>query len=241
VSEFDDMASAGQTDALERNPKLIAVTALGAILIGGLLWFFFVAPLLVGDGEEVIGLPVAAATASTAESADGQGEEVEGDEVVDDLPLVTYEVFLDRDPFDPVVPEPVAATTATEGTGETADPDGTDPVDSADPGVTPVDGTDPDPTAPSPPTTGAPAPSPVCTSGEQQIECNGRTVSLIEIRTDDDGQLVAIIQVDTTIYEVREGDTFAGSFRVQSITDEGVLLQYGDDVEPLEVGDRVLK
>jgi hypothetical protein len=235
VSEFDDITAPASDEVAVRDPRVIAGAALAAILIGGLLWFFVVAPLFGGDSEEVTVLPAAAVTEPTAAT-----EQVEDAEVMDELPLVTYEVFLDRDPFDPVVPEPVAATTATESTGETADPDGADPVDPADPGVTPVDGTDPDPNAPPPPSPAAPAP-PVCTSGEQQIECNGRTVSLIEIRTDDDGQLVAIIQVDTTIYEVREGETFAGSFRVQSISDEGVLLQYGDDVEPLEVGDRVLK
>jgi hypothetical protein len=234
VSEFDNMAAEVHDDAVARDPKLIAVAALGAILIGGLLWFFVIAPLFGGDGEEVTVLPAAAVTEAATT------DEVEDAEVVEELPLVTYEVFLDRDPFDPVVPEPVAETTATEDAGEATDPDGTAPADPADPAVTPVDGTDPDPNAPAPLPPAAPGP-PVCTSGEQQIECNGRTVSLIEIRTDDAGQLVAIIQVDTTIYEVREGETFAGSFRVQSISDEGVLLQYGDDVEPLDVGERVLK
>jgi hypothetical protein len=54
------------------------------------------------------------------------------------------------------------------------------------------------------------------------LVCNGRVVSLIEIRTGEDGSRVAIIQVDTTIYEVAAGDTFAGNFVVQSISETEV-------------------
>jgi hypothetical protein len=73
------------------------------------------------------------------------------------------------------------------------------------------------------------------------LVCNGRVVSLIEIRTGEDGESVAIIQVDTTIYEVAVGETFAGNFACSRSARTEVYIQYGDDVDRFEVGDRILK
>jgi len=52
---------------------------------------------------------------------------------------------------------------------------------------------------------------------------------------------MAVIQVDTTIYEVRVGETFAGSFLLRSIDGRCVNVLYGDDGFRLCEGDRVMK
>jgi hypothetical protein len=235
VTTFDEFESDAEA-ATERDPRGLLIAVLGAVLLGGLLWLFVISPLFGDKTEE---LTLASAATATEDTVEAEVDEV----VVDELPLVTYEVFLDRDPFDPVVPEPVNATATGDGQteGETAD-GGTgegsetpaDPSEPTDPGgVPPATGTPPA----TPPAQGADT----CTPDGDDLVCNGRVVSLIEIRTGDDGELLAVIQVDTTIYEVGAGDTFAGSFRVQSITETDVLIQYGDDVDRFEVGDRVLK
>jgi hypothetical protein len=164
--------------------------------------------------------------------------EADDDAVVEPLPLVTYEVFLDRDPFTAVVPEPVTAAAATDGT-----PDESATVDG---GTTTGDGT----TVPSEPDVVTDAnddvpqgtdPGLSCTTGEQ-LNCDGLIVSLIEIREDGDGGLLAVIQVDTTIYEVGVGDRFAGNFAVSSITEDGVEVFYGDaPLGRMQEGERVLK
>jgi hypothetical protein len=53
--------------------------------------------------------------------------------------------------------------------------------------------------------------------------------------------LRATVIVDSTTYDVGEGDTFAGSFMVVSLdTDSGVFL-YGDNAFELSVGQEILK
>lgn len=205
-----------------RNP-LVVVLAIVATLAGAaLVWFFLVAPLLLGD-DAGADAPAAAAT----DGSDGLAEAPTTEEPVEEpadaiatLPVVTYEVFLARDPFDPVVPEP----TSTSGDGDTSPTD--DATDSTD-GSTTDDGSSDDD-----PATGC--------GDEDEPVCDGRVVSLIEI-SEEDGERVAVIQLDTTIYEVRVGDVFASSFLVQAIESDRVTLIYGDDVITLELGDRVLK
>jgi hypothetical protein len=240
VTTFDEIETSTETVS-ERDPRRLLLAAVGAILLGGFLWSFVISPLLSGEGEELT-----VVNAATATATDDPGDEVDEGEMVEDLPLVTYEVFLDRDPFDPVVPEPVSATAT--GDAESASDDGSGGSDTQDPASAPNDPSEPAEPGATPPATGAPPPSTppaqgvgTCAPDGDDLVCNGRVVSLIEIRTGDDGQLLAIIQVDTTIYEVGVGDTFAGSFRVHSISETEVLIQYGDDVDRFEVGDRVLK
>jgi hypothetical protein len=232
VNEYDETEAVTADTAADRDPRVMLLAALAAVLIGGLLWFLVVAPLLGSDDVELATVP--AASVEPADETDTA--EAAAEAVAAELPLVTYEVFLDRDPFDPVVPEPVAATAPTSETGGEPSEDGTDPTAPTDPNAQP---TDPAP-APTPVPDGTVDQSGGCVAGEQLV-CNGRVLSLIEIRTTEDGERLAIIQVDTTIYEVGVGETFAGNFRVQSITEDQVLVQYGDDVDRLEVGDRVLK
>lgn len=130
----------------------------------------------------------------------------------------TYDVFLTRDPFEPVVPE-------EDGGQPTDDTDQPPPGDdTADDGDHAHDAGTEDP----------------CT-GEEEVVCDGRVVTLIEITTDDEGGRTATIRVDTTDYEVREGDVFAESFRVLSIEPSCATLLFGDDSFTMCRDDRVLK
>jgi hypothetical protein len=182
-------------------------------------------------------------TTSDDDVAAVPADEAALEELSEELPLVTYEVFLDRDPFEAVVPEPVSAT-ASPASGEgTAIDGGTTTGDGTITEPPTGDGAGEEPTSPAPPATndGGSTGGAACRSGET-VTCDGRAVSVIEIRQGDDGEFVAVIQVDTTIYEVRQGDHFAGSFVVASITETEVGLFYGDEpVERLREGDRVLK
>jgi hypothetical protein len=135
--------------------------------------------------------------------------------------VTTYEVFLSRDPFARVIPEPAAPAPA--------------------PGESPVPGTDPgDPTDPTDP---GELPS---TNGEECVQnaelvCNGRVVTVIDIFTDDDGTLTAVIRVNDTLYEVVEGDQFL-TFRVDRIDPPCVELMNGDaDTFRICEGEAVLK
>ena len=139
------------------------------------------------------------------------------DEVAEQLPVVTYEVYLARDPFDPVVPEPVDDTTDPEA----PDPDDPDAPDPDDP-----DAPDPD--------------DPDRCVGDEEVVCNGQVVSLLDITTENN-ETVAVVQVDTTVYEVREGETFAERYRLLSIDAEQVSALFGDSRFTLHLGERVMK
>ena len=147
------------------------------------------------------------------------------DEVAEPMPVVTYEIYLARDPFDPVVPEPVDDTT---------DPEAPDPDD--------PDAPDPDdPDAPDPDDPDAPDPDdPDRCVGDEEVVCNGEVVSLLDITTEN-GEAVAVVQVDTTVYEVRAGETFAQRYRLLSIDAEQVSALFGDSRFTLHLGERVMK
>jgi hypothetical protein len=232
VSDYE-VATAEEV-AVERrfSPALIGTAVLVA-LVG--VFLLVVRPLLVGDEPQATEQPAAVFAAAQEDVADESSVE---DGEVAELPLVTYEVFLARDPFDPVVPEPVE-TVATDGTAT----DGTTPPPTDGTTPPPTDGTTPPPTdgtTPPPPTDGSVPPPPSgCTSGDE-VSCDGRIVGLVEVRGSGD-DAVAIIQVETTLYEVRVGDMFAGSFRLTSISGSCVNVLYGDDAFTLCEGDRTLK
>jgi hypothetical protein len=192
------------------------------------------------------------ATDESAEAGDEQPGEVGGeDDQVDPepapeaAPVVTYEVYLDRDPFEPVR-TPVVEE-APEADPIVTDPD-TDPVDT-DPtapngNTVPRDPSDPsdpaEPRDPSDPDRPDPLPDKGCTGSDEEAVCNGQVVSLVDV-TSNDGQRIAVVQIDTTVYEVREGDRFATHFFVRSVGASEVTLAYGDDTFRLSEGDRVMK
>lgn len=240
-----------------RNPLVLALAVVAALAVGAAVWFFAVTPLLLGDDAGSSASPPdqdAAAPDDTVPQAPADPD-LEDEVTAEDLPLVTYEVFLARDPFEPVVPEPTEEATdidagqteADDGADSGPDGTGTDPSDPNDADGTLIDPTDPTdpgggtqtPTPVPPPSAGNEDPVDGCRAGDEPV-CDGRVVSVVDIDQDDRG-LVALVQLDATIYEVREGDVFGGNFLVQSITEERVTLVFGDDVLNLREGDRVLK
>jgi hypothetical protein len=192
---------------------LAAIAAMGVLLVGG------------GGDELESALP----PESQAASAEVDDVDVEGDsspDVVDaaqTLPITTTEIFLSRDPFNPVVPEPVETVDAVEIVDENGDV-----VDPSDPDyvTSPILPGDPD--------------APGCV-GQEEMICNGQVITLMDIARNIDDEPVAVIQVDTTIYEVVPGQTFAGDYQALLIDGACVTMLYGDEGFRLCKGDVVLK
>jgi hypothetical protein len=222
-----------------RRPLVLALAAGGALAVGALVWFVLVAPLLGSGGTDLpaqvpSGQP-SAATATPAEVDD-----------LDDAPVaVTYEVLLERDPFDPVVPRPVVEVVDT-APAEPTDVTVTDGTEDGDLELLPVveDGSEPtDDGGQQPPTV---EPTPVvtepagCETTETGVTCAGQALALVRI-SDVDGRRVAIVQVGSTIHEVEKGEVFATDFRLQSVGEDRVTVLYGQQEYTLTVGDRVLK
>ena len=172
--------------------------------------------------------PLPSTVPATEETEDlGAVQESEGDTLATVIPLVTQEIFLARDPFDPVVPAPVEA--APEDTDPSA-PEGTDPSAPVDPSQSGS------PVLPVPRTPG----DDPC-EGQQEVVCDGQVVTLLDLVKDLEGQDVAVIQAGSLVYEVRVGDTFATYFQVRSIEPPCVRLQYGDEGFQLCLGKAVMK
>ena len=157
--------------------------------------------------------------------------------------MSTYEVFLARDPFEPVVP------VVDSGTGgrDAARPPPTSPTELPDdvahdhrPTTSPT--TSSDHVADVEPNAVALA-IPARTDGCQQelaVVCDGHRVSLVDV-FQQDGQSRAAVRVDDALYEVSTGETFATSFLVRSVEPPCVTLLYGDDAFTLCEGESVLK
>lgn len=144
------------------------------------------------------------------------------------MPLVAYELFLSRDPFEPVVEEPEPEPSEPV---DTDDPNGTSPADPSDPTAPGGNGTAPPPDGSE---TGR------C-RGVQEVVCDGIVLTIEEVR-EIDGERVAIIVVDDVRWQVREGERFAEAFELLRIQDDGSLrLIYGDEVFTLRAGESALK
>jgi hypothetical protein len=63
---------------------------------------------------------------------------------------------------------------------------------------------------------------------------------LLEVR-DEAGGRVAVIEVDGQTYTVGVGDTFAVSFKVVSLSENGGVFTYGDSAFTLAVGQSIVK
>lgn len=105
------------------------------------------------------------------------------------------------------------------------------PLTPAGDGAPPPPGTPPSPGA---------APTEGCV-GDVEVVCNGHVVTLVDVFEDDAGRPTAIVQVNSTMFTVHEGDVFADNFRVLSIDPPCVTLIFGDDTFTLCEGERVLK
>ena len=157
----------------------------------------------------------------------------------------SYEVFLARDPFEPVIPD--ADPTGDGGTGTPGSPtgDGTVAPDSPD-GTPTTSPTTAPTTTPTVPSDGSPdqpgdgdSSDPDCMTTET-VTCDGHVVSLVDVFTRD-GTNTASVRIDTTVYEVVADQVFADNFRVMSIEPPCVTLQFGDDSFTLCEGESVLK
>jgi hypothetical protein len=192
---------------------LAAIAAVSVLLVGG------------GGDEPEAALPPPSQTASAdVDAVDVAGESSQ--DVVDaaqTLPVTTTEIFLSRDPFDPVVPEPVETVETVENVDENGEM-----IDPSDPEFVapPILPGDPD--------------APGCV-GQEEVICNGQVITLMDIARNIDDEPVGVIQVDTTIYEVVPGQTFAGNYQALLIEGACVTLLYGDEGFRLCTGDAVLK
>lgn len=194
-----------------------ALALLGSVLFG------------LGTEAEVAALPPIAPAAAGVDEGDAGASPDE----ISAVPLaVTYEIFLDRDPFEPVVEEEVPAPQPVAG-GTGADGQPT---------------TDPNPTGtPVSPSDGSGSDGPRCT-GTEEVVCGGQVVSLLDTLTtaDSDGQVdgdrnQAVIQVGTIVYEVSVGRTFAESFELLAIDGDCTNLRYNEELFRICVPDEVLK
>lgn len=141
-------------------------------------------------------------------------------------PAETFEPFTSKNPFRPLVAVETPAEDPGEDPGgdvppETFPPSEDDPTFVDDEFDEPVDDGDVDGADPSTTTTTVAGPPP------RQPD----RVSLLEVFTDQGGQVVASVRVNDTTHQVGEGDEFATSYRVLDLdisTRCGQFL-FGDD------------
>lgn len=162
---------------------------------------------------------------------DGTAEAVEGAESPITLPLVAYEVFLSRDPFEPVV-EPDEPMAPVDANG--------DPVDPVDPDGAPADPSDPNTTDPDQPVSDPDGTETGRCRGDAEVVCDGTVLVLEDLRTVDSDEIAVIVVGDVT-YQVRPGERFAESFELLRIDIDSARLLYGDEVFSLRLLSSVMK
>src|SRR5690625_1247596 len=148
-------------------------------------------------------------------------EEEDTDEIlVIEPPEVTYELVIDRDPFDPVRPPDISSDfDDNDDDASPLDP----PGNSRDPGTRPVPGNG----APSNggPSNGAPgtppAPGEPCQTEAGGVRCDGTSVRLLDVADDE-----ATIQVGDSSPVVSVGSSFATDFKLTEIRSECAVIDY---------------
>jgi len=126
-----------------------------------------------------------------------------------------FQVSQPRDPFEPlIVGSDPTSTTIDDGSGTTTTTGG-------DGSTTTTIGGD----------------TTTTTAGDSP---DGIRVVLLEVR-DEDGELVAVVEVDGETSTVGVGDTFATSFKVVSLSETGGVFTFGDSAFTLAVGQSILK
>jgi type IV pilus biogenesis protein PilP len=116
------------------------------------------------------------------------------------VPSGEFDALVGRDPFEPVVQLESSATSAGDSTASTAAAGAPDPGGSSTP----------------PATTAAPSPS------------GDATIVLVDVVAATDGSTQARVTVGGTEYTVSAGQTFAGSYKVVSISGTCGQFLYGD-------------
>jgi hypothetical protein len=128
-----------------------------------------------------------------------------------------FQVSQPRDPFEPLI-----ASGGDGGTTTTTDPGDSGATTTTQPGAT---------------TTTQPG---ATTTTTVDNDPDGIRVVLLEVRTEN-GSRVAVVEVDGETSTVGVGDTFATSFKVVSLTDNGGVFTFGDSAFTLAVGQSILK
>jgi hypothetical protein len=134
-------------------------------------------------------------------------------------PSPGYQVAQPRDPFEPLI-VPDSTTTLPDGDTTSTTGGGGDTTTTQGGGATT--------------TTGG---ATTTTNGDQP---DGKRVTLIEVREESGGR-VAVVEVDGVTYTVGVGDTFAGEFKVVSLSENGGVFTYGDSAFTLAVGQSIVK
>jgi hypothetical protein len=143
-------------------------------------------------------------------------------------PPETFEVFSTKNPFTPVV--------STGGFPEPIPPDEEDPF-STTTTTFPTGGST---TSTSFPSSFGSTTTTLPTSTEPRTP---QQVEMLELFTDTNGEVVAQVRVDSVVYKVGEGDVFATSYQVVSLSlaEQCGEFLFGDDRFTLCVGEELLK
>ena len=205
----------------------------GPLMIAGMLGLVVLASGpdggdLESDVLAATPLPPIAPAADAGDEDDSDVEATDADVAV----LRTFEIVLARDPFAPVVPEDLPEPPSNNSNNSTPTPSPSDPAAPSDPAdpSDPNNSTDP---------SNNDDPDRQCT-GQEELICNGRVVTLDSIQGTGDDQR-ALIQVDDIVYSVQPGDRFASSFELLRIDGDCAVFAYGDEVQRLCTGETVLK
>ena len=211
-----------------RNRRILVLAGVAAALVLALV----VLPGLLfgsgGDDDDFDFPPVAQGVTTTTA-------------VPEDAPAETFELFSDKNPFEPlvdVVPSVGDVGTSVDATTTTSIPDGGSfefPSEGPTPTFPPDDGSGTGTGGETTSTTQAGPPPPPPRQPDR--------VSLLEVFTDQGGQVVASIRVNDVTHQVGEGDEFATSYRVLDL-DIGTRcaqLLFGDDRFGLCEGEETLK
>jgi hypothetical protein len=155
-------------------------------------------------------------SASVPEPAAAEPEELPAaDEPAGEPVPETFEVFSARDPFHQLIQRPATSSLpAGDTAGSTGSVGSTGSTDG----------------------TGSTSPSP---GGSAQV--GGTTVQLVDVFTDDDGVEKVLVEVNGTGYQVAEGESFAGSFRLLDISGSCATFLFGDSRFVLCEGESIRK
>ena len=207
-----------ELDAPARDTRrIVAVAVLGvALLVAAVL----LATTVLGGGggdsasDEAVDAPPTS-TAPAEPAPDEVGDGAAADE--------GYEVYTTRNPFTPLVATGgESATTESTAAPEEATETPAAPEDDA---ASQTETTEPGTTDPG--------------SGG----ASGQRVQLLDVTTDTTGKVVASVEVDGTVYDVAEGESFASAYSVVSLSVENSsgVFREGDREFTLTTGEELLK
>lgn len=197
---------------------LVSVLVSLVLVASSVMSIWLMASAGVFTGEQALPSAPESTTPSTLDAVEGSSEA---------LALSSgIQVSQPRDPFEPLIvpgdgPDGSTTTTDPTGTTTTTDPSGTT-------STTVPSGTT---------TTTDPSGTTTTTIDDDPDDIR---VSLLEVR-EENGSLVAVVEVDDVTYTVGVGDTFATNFKVVSLNETGGVFTYGDSAFTLAVGQSILK